>query len=85
MVGLIFFVVTAWDLCGIFGIANFVLRPELAVKFSVPISNTISSASRVMVQLVLGWGFTLFGQLISRRVQAVDPEFDKIPQSAAAD
>ena len=81
MVGLIFFVVAAWDLCGIFGIANFVLRPELADKFSVPISSTISSASGVMVQLVLGWGFTFFGQLLSRQVKVVVPETKKVDGS----
>ena len=85
MVGLIFFVVTAWDLCGIFGIANFVLRPELADKFSVPVSSTISSASGVMVQLVLGWSFTYFGQRIYRRAQAVDPQEETVLQKAAAD
>lgn len=70
MVGLIFFVVSAWDLCGIFGIANFVLRPELAGKFSVPTSSTINSASGVIVLLVLGWAFTFLGQLISRQSSA---------------
>ena len=85
MVGLIFFVVAAWDLCGIFGIANFVLRPELADKFSVPIGSTINSASGVNILLALGWGFTYFGQLLSRRAEAVDPEVDKVPQIAAAD
>jgi hypothetical protein len=85
MVGFIFFVVAAWDLCGIFGMANYVLRPELAVKFSVPISSTINSASGVMIMLVLGWGFTFFGQLISRQAQVEVPEVDKVPQIAAAD
>ena len=85
MVGFIFFVVSAWDLCGIFGVANYVLRPELAEKFSVPISSTINSASGVMVLLVLGWGFNYFGQLISRRARAVDPGVDKVLQIAVAD
>ncbi len=85
MVGLIFFVVAAWDLCGIFGIGNFVLRPELAEKFSVPISSTIDSASGVMILLILGWGFNYFGQWISRKAQAVEPVVDKVPQIAAAD
>lgn len=85
MVGLIFFVEAAWNLCGIFGVGNFVLRPDLAAKFSVPISSTINAASTVMVLLVLGWGFTFFGQLISRRAQAVDPAVDKIAQGAASD
>ena len=85
MVGLIFFVEAAWRLCGIFGVGNYVLRPELAAKFAVPIGRTINGASTVMVLLVLGWGFTFFGQLISRRAQAVDPQVDKIPQMAAGD
>ena len=85
MVGFIFFVVAAWYLCGIFGMGNYVLRPELADRFSVPIGSTINAASFVQLLLVLGWGFTFFGQLVSRQAQAVDPEFDKIPQSAAAD
>lgn len=85
MVGFIFFVVAAWDLCGIFGIANYVLRPELADKFSVPISSTINSASSVNILLVLGWGFTFFGQLVARRAPSVDPETATIPQIAATD
>src|SRR6266542_5828418 len=85
MVGYIFFVVAAWDLCGIFGIANFVLKSELADKFAVQIGSTINSASSVNILLVLGWGFTYFGQLLSRQAQAVAPEVDKIPQIAAAD
>jgi len=85
MVGFIFFVIAAWNLCGIFGIANYVLRPELADKFSVPIDSTINAASSVIVLLVLGWGFTFFGQLLSRQAQAVDPEIDKVAQIAAAD
>jgi hypothetical protein len=85
MLGYIFFVVAAWDLCGIFGIANFVLRPDLAVKFSVPISSTINAASTVMVLLVLGWGFTFFGHLKSRQAQVVDPEADTAPQILAVD
>ncbi len=85
MVGFVFFVVSAWDLCGIFGIANFVLRPELAVKFSVPIGSTINSASGVMVLLVLGWGFNYFGQLISRRAYAVSSEVDMVSHKAEVD
>ena len=85
MVGFIFFAVTAWELCGIFGMGNYVLRPELADKFSVPISSTINAASGVLVLLVLGWGFTYFGQLISHRSQSVDPVVDKVPQIVAVD
>ncbi len=83
MVGFVFFVVAAWDLCGIFGMSNFVLRPELASKFDVQLGSTINAASGVMVLLVLGWGFAYFGQLKSRQGQAV--EVEGVPQIAAAD
>ncbi|MCW5853475.1 MAG: hypothetical protein KIT87_25635 [Anaerolineae bacterium] len=85
MLGRIFFVVAAWDLCGIFGIARYVLRPELADKFSIPISSTINAASGVMVLLVLGWGCTYFGQLVSYRVSMAKSEPGKVPQLAAGD
>ena len=85
MVGFIFFVTAAWNLCGVFGIGNYVLRPELASKFSVTVGSTINTASTVMVLLVLGWGFTFLGQLMSRAAQVVDPQVDKVPQMAATD
>ncbi len=85
MVGYLFFVVAAWYLCGVFGIANFVLRPELADKFSVPVGSTINLAYTVMVLLVLGWGFTFFGQLVSRKTYALDADVNKVPQTAATD
>jgi hypothetical protein len=85
MIGFIFFVVAAWYLCGVFGIGNFVLRPELADRFSVPVGSTINAASVVMVLLVLGWGFTYSGQLVSRPAPALEPEIDRVPQIAAAD
>jgi len=71
LVGFIFFVVAAWDLCGLFGMSNFVLRPELAGKFNVPLGSTIDAASGVLVLLALGWGFTYFGQLKSLQGRAV--------------
>jgi hypothetical protein len=83
MVGFVFFVVAAWDLCGLFGMANFVLRPELASKFGVSLGSTINSASGIMVLLALGWGFTFFGQLKSQ--QAKVEKVEDIPQVAAAD
>jgi hypothetical protein len=72
MVGSVFFVAAAWDLCAIFGVSSFVLRPELADKFDVPLGKTITTASGILVLLVLGWGFTYFGQLKSRHGQVVD-------------
>ena len=87
MVGFIFFVVAAWNLCGIFGVGNFVLRPELATKFSMPFSNTLDTASYILVLLVLGWAFTYLGQLVARQAPAVESLVDQgqVPQIAAAD
>ncbi len=72
MLGRVFFVVAAWELCGVFGVGNFVLRPDLADKFGVPLGSTINAASGVLVLLVLGWGFTFFGQWKSREAHAVE-------------
>ena len=83
MVGFVFFVVAAWDLCGIFGMANYVLRPELASKFDVSIGSTINAASGVLVLLVLGWGFTYFSQLKLRQAQSV--EAAAVSRATAAD
>jgi hypothetical protein len=83
MLGFVFFVVAAWDLCAIFGMSNFVLRPELASKFVVPIESTINAASGVLILLVLGWGFTYCGQLKSRQAQVVEAR--GVPQVAAID
>jgi hypothetical protein len=72
ILGLVFFVVAAWNLCGVFGIGNYVLRPELADKFSVPLGSTINMASRVLVLFVVGWGFTFFGQWKTREAYAIE-------------
>lgn len=69
MLGSVFFLAATWNLCGIFGMWNYVLRPELADKFAVPISRTINSASTVMVLLFLGWGFTFLGSWSSQRAR----------------
>jgi hypothetical protein len=70
MVGYVFYVVAAWDLCGLLGMANFVLRPELAQKFAIPHGSTINAASTVLVLLVLGWGFTFFGQQVAMQARS---------------
>lgn len=85
LIGWVFFVVAAWQLCGIFSIANFVLRPELAAKFSVPIGSTINAAATVNILLVLGWGFNFLGQVVARRAQVVEREVNPATQIALAD
>jgi len=70
MVGYVFYVIAAWDLCGLLGISNFVLRPDLAQKFNVPLGSTINAASTILVLLVLGWAFTFFGQRTALRAKS---------------
>jgi hypothetical protein len=39
----------------------------------------------VMIQLVLGWGFTYFGQRISHQAQVAQPMLGEVAQTAATD
>jgi hypothetical protein len=69
-IGYLFFVVAAWDLCGLLGIPTFLLRPEQAQEFAIPASFAISMASTILVLLVLGWAFMFFGQWIAVRARS---------------
>lgn len=66
-VGYLFFVVAAWDLCGLLGVPTFLLRPEQAQGFAIPASTATSMASTILVLLVLGWAFMFLGQWIAVR------------------
>jgi hypothetical protein len=85
MVGYIFFVIAAWYLCGLFGVGNFVLRPELADKFSITTGSTISLAYVVLVSLVVGWVFSFAGQLAAHPSKVVVPIAERTPDGIAAD
>ena len=67
MVGAVFYVIAAWDLCGLLGTPGFLLRPDLVLKFAIPPGSAINAASTILVLLVLGWGFTFFGQRMALR------------------
>jgi hypothetical protein len=60
------FFIAAWGLCGLLGAPTFALRPELAAlhRTAAPGSNL---AIKVLVCLVLGWGFTALAGRIDRR------------------
>jgi hypothetical protein len=75
VIGYLFLVVAAWDLCGLLGIPTFLLRPEQAQGFAIPASSAINMASTILVLLVLGWAFMFFGQWIAvrGRSEAGDP------------
>jgi hypothetical protein len=69
-VGYLFLVVAAWDLCGLLGIPTFLLRPEQAQQFAIPLGSARNMASTVLVLLVLGWAFTFFGQWTAARARS---------------
>jgi hypothetical protein len=69
-IGYLFFVVAAWDLCGLLGIPTFLLRPEQAQSFAISASTAIGMASTILVLLVLGWAFMFFGQWVTARARS---------------
>ena len=56
MIGYYFLIVATWNLCGIFGIAAYALKPEIMIKHGLQ-SNAITLTSHVMIELLLGWIF----------------------------
>jgi hypothetical protein len=61
IVGQMFSIIAAWYLCGLLGAPLYLLRPELTS------GGTISLATTILVFLVLGWGFTFFGNWLFLR------------------
>ena len=62
IIGYYFFVVATWNLCGIFGISAYALKPEIIIKQSLQ-SNAIALTSHVMIELFLGWLFIFLSML----------------------
>jgi hypothetical protein len=56
IVGYFFFIVATWNLCGIFGLAAFALKPEMMIEHGLQ-PNAITMTSHVMIELLLGWMF----------------------------
>lgn len=56
IVGYFFFIVATWNLCGIFGLAAFALKPEMMIEHGLQ-PNAITMTSHVMIELLLGWLF----------------------------
>jgi hypothetical protein len=61
VVGQMFLIIAAWYLCGLLGAPIYLLRPELTS------GGSISLATTILVCLVLGWGFTFFGNRLFMR------------------
>jgi hypothetical protein len=60
------FFIAAWGLCGLLGAPTFALRPELAALHRTAGAGS-NLAIKVLVCLVLGWGFTALAGRIDRR------------------
>ena len=56
IVGYFFFIVATWNLCGIFGLAAFALKPEMMIEHGLQ-PNAITMTSHVIIELLLGWLF----------------------------
>jgi hypothetical protein len=56
IVGYFFFIVATWNLCGVFGLAAFALKPEMMIEHGLK-PNAITMTSHVIVELLLGWLF----------------------------
>ena len=61
VVGQMFSIIAAWYLCGLLGAPIYLLRPEHAS------GGAISLATTILGCLVLGWGFTFFGNRLFLR------------------
>ena len=70
MIGYVFFIIAAWNLCGLLGAPIFALRPSLSQQFNVEIL-AISLGSTVLICLTIGWGLHFMSHyLTSRQTQA---------------
>lgn len=55
-IGYFFFAMATYNLCPLMGVKTFGLYPEKMIRFSLQ-SEAASFASRIMIELVLGWFF----------------------------
>ena len=67
MIGGFFYVVAAWDMCGLLSVGNFVLRPELAQEYGVTLASTINAGSTILVLFALGSVCTFLGQRATQK------------------
>ncbi len=56
IIGYYFFIVATHNLCGIFGIGSYVLKPDIMIKHGL-LPGAVTMTSHVMIELFLGWLF----------------------------
>jgi len=62
-IGYIFFVITAWGMCGLFGIPSFGLRPEQLLEYKT-YGMLITMGAKVVICFTLGWIFLAWSQYV---------------------
>jgi hypothetical protein len=60
MIGYFLLVVATWDLCGIFGIVTYALKPEIMIERGLQ-PTTLMLTSHVMMEMTLGWFLVFLG------------------------
>jgi hypothetical protein len=66
LIGYFFFAMATYNLCPLMGVKTFGLYPEKMIRYGLQ-SEASSFATRIMVELVLGWVFILFSHYRSRK------------------
>ncbi len=65
LVSLLFFLISAWGICGLLGSPIFGLRPELMTSFKTQ-QGAYTLGAKVMICLALGWIFMAISQFFDR-------------------
>ena len=69
IIGYYFFIVATWNLCRVFGISGYALKPETMIKHGLqPVA--ITFASHIMIELLLGWLFIFLSIYKENRIPA---------------
>ena len=61
MIGQVFFLIAAWNLCGLLGAPSFILRPEVSQQFDT-LALATGLGTTVLICLAIGWGCMFWSQ-----------------------
>ena len=68
LIGYFFLAMATYNLCPLMGVKAFALQPEKMIRFGLQ-SEAASFASRIMIELVLGWFFIFLSQFKRSKAQ----------------
>jgi hypothetical protein len=72
LIGYFFFAMATYNLCPLMGVRTFGLYPEKMIRFGLQ-AEAASFASRIMIELVLGWLFIFLSQRVRPRTSNSPP------------